>query len=163
MKKQKRKPVAKTIDLNRCVFKITSTSNVPDEVDDLDKYEYRVYSYLYKASEELTLGEVAAFLGFAPDKIIAYLIRKELITPVEKDVGYVYVVHDSYGNYKIGRAKNLKTRIQSYKSYLPYFKLIKTVRVENHESYEKELHTRFADKRITREWFKLTQEDIDTI
>ena len=39
--------------------------------------------------------------------------------------------------------------------------LIKFVLVENYKKVEKSLHSRFSNKRINREWFNLTINDIN--
>lgn len=62
--------------------------------------------------------------------------------------------------YKIGRTKNLKKRLSTYKTHNPIVKLIKTFDGD----YEKSLHKHFKKHRIDkREWFRLTEEDIENI
>jgi hypothetical protein len=75
--------------------------------------------------------------------------------------GYVYLVRSPTGYYKIGRTKNPKDRIQTFKVKLPfeveYEALIPT---KDMYSLEKELHDQFAHKRGEGEWFELNQENV---
>lgn len=61
--------------------------------------------------------------------------------------------------YKIGKSTNLKKRLAAYATHNPNFKLLWKVELD----IEKYLHYTFKDVRVTGEWFKLTQEQVDII
>ena len=64
--------------------------------------------------------------------------------------------------YKIGRTKDVKQRLSSLS--LPFrIEVIHTIQTTQSLAHEKVLHNRFAQKRINREWFILSQEDVDWI
>jgi hypothetical protein len=68
---------------------------------------------------------------------------------------YTYII-ESQGYYKIGKARDIVNRIESYRSHNPVFEIIRCYEGD----FEKELQTVFLDKIVFREWFKLTAEDI---
>jgi hypothetical protein len=106
--------------------------------DDLDLFLSAVYSRYYKP----------AALPVAP-------------TP---DPGYVYLVQSPTGAYKIGRAKNPKDRVRTFGVKLPFeIELIHTIEAADYKVAERQLHERFAPKRVNGEWFNLTPEDVASI
>ncbi len=80
-----------------------------------------------------------------------------------KQRGYVYIITDTYGNYKIGKTGNPLSRLLSLQLGLPYFEIVHYIYCRNMHDREKELHERYKDKKIRNEWFKLTAEDIEYI
>jgi len=78
--------------------------------------------------------------------------------------GYVYLFQTSTGIYKIGQSIDPGKRLTSIQSSLPY-KLSSIVRIPTNDmsKLENELHNRFRDKRIRREWFDLSPEDVEYI
>lgn len=75
---------------------------------------------------------------------------------------YTYIVKDSRSNiYKIGQTSNLKQRINSIKTSNIYIEFIGCV----NKDIELELHNKYSNSRIleTREWFKLSKSQIDSI
>lgn len=66
-----------------------------------------------------------------------------------------YVVF-SRGLYKIGKSKNVETRLKSLKTANPDIELLYLI----NEDVEKELHLRFKDSKYKNEWFRLTENDL---
>lgn len=81
----------------------------------------------------------------------------------EPTLGYIYVIHDGYQNFKVGMTNNYTTRIRMYKTYIPYMEVVKVKRVYFYEEYEQMIHEVFKEKRISGEWFKLNESDIDWV
>jgi hypothetical protein len=79
------------------------------------------------------------------------------------DPGYIYVIKSEYG-YKIGKSRNLKDRTRLFSVKLPF-----PVSIEmsgwspTYSQKERDLHRRFAHKRLEGEWFNLTGADLDLI
>ena len=74
--------------------------------------------------------------------------------------GFVYIVH-SNGAYKIGHAKIVDKRIEQISPVLPFpVELVIAIAADDRYALERELHERFADKRLNGEWFVLTEEDL---
>jgi hypothetical protein len=74
--------------------------------------------------------------------------------------GYVYFVQDDRGRVKIGKSKDIKSRMGEY-TKLPFEpKLLHVLKSRDYNTTELLLHEYFADKRIRGEWFSLTKEDI---
>ena len=72
---------------------------------------------------------------------------------------YVYLIYsESNHAIKIGRAKNVEERLKSLQTAHPYpLKVLKTLKVSGGKAaidLEKQLHQRFADYRLSGEWFK---------
>lgn len=84
--------------------------------------------------------------------------------PKGDHAGYVYLVQSVTGAYKIGRTRNPRDRMRTFGVLLPfeveYLCLITTTRMID---LERELHRRFADKRLQGEWFALGADDIEYI
>lgn len=79
--------------------------------------------------------------------------------------GYVYILNEINGvHYKIGRTKNPSDRLRTFEIKLP-FEIEYDLLIQTNDMYdlEKTLHTRFADKRVDGEWFKLTTVDLQQI
>ncbi len=71
-------------------------------------------------------------------------------------VEFTYLMYDGR-LYKIGRSMNVKSRLNSIKTSNPFCKLIH-FGVGASESY---LHERFSNKRVVREWFDLSKDEVD--
>jgi hypothetical protein len=75
--------------------------------------------------------------------------------------GYIYILGASEF-YKIGRAKNLDSRIKQLAVQLPWpVDVVHAIPCEDYVAAEKELHKRFAARRANGEWFRLTSEDLE--
>lgn len=78
--------------------------------------------------------------------------------------GFVYLIKNSEGHYKIGRSVDAAKRIESLGVLLPFtIEPVHIIAAMNMNGLEKELHERFAEKRIAGEWFVLTDEDVEYI
>ncbi len=83
----------------------------------------------------------------------------------EEAPGYVYLMR-SNGLYKIGRSKrHPKNRLNDFVTGNPSIELVHYIRCSNMNQVEKELHRKYANKRVYRgkrktEWFRLTSKDI---
>ena len=77
------------------------------------------------------------------------------------DAGHVYIVRA--GEFcKIGKSRDANKRLTRLR--LPFeHELIARFDVANRHITERELHRRFADKRVNGEWFRLTDDDISGI
>lgn len=82
--------------------------------------------------------------------------------PKKKDThGFVYLIK-SGDAYKIGKSKNVSSRVETFSITLPHpVELIHTVEREDYDKAEQELHERFAPKRMNGEWFNLSEEDVE--
>jgi hypothetical protein len=75
--------------------------------------------------------------------------------------GYVYVFGPLNGYYKIGRARNVATRLQFVRPKLPVdVELVLAIRAPNMVRLETVLHQFFVAKRGRGEWFKLSAADL---
>lgn len=89
----------------------------------------------------------------------------ELSVPTE--ACFVYLMHDiTNGFYKIGISNNPEYRERTLQSEKPTIEMIISKKFPVRkiaESFEKSLHTAFADKRIRGEWFELSPSEADDI
>lgn len=79
-----------------------------------------------------------------------------------KKKGMITYIIESQGFYKIGKTKNISTRLKCFNTHCFNFKLIKII----YKDIESLLHLVFAEKRVKLEWFNLDDEDllfIDTL
>jgi hypothetical protein len=79
---------------------------------------------------------------------------------------YVYVIKDVdiSGYYKIGRTTDLYTRLSTFEVKLPFeIEVIAILQCGNAIQLERELHRRFASKRVKGEWFNLSTDDLEAI
>lgn len=78
--------------------------------------------------------------------------------------GYVYLIRAENGLYKIGKAKNVTTRLQPFSVHFPMkWELVHSFKADDYSVAEAELHVAYADKRDVGEWFKLAPEDVEYI
>ena len=71
---------------------------------------------------------------------------------------YTYIIK-SHDLYKIGKAIDVQKRVDSFRCGNPYIELIKVI----DGNYEGHLHRYYKEKRVTGEWFSLSQDDIAAI
>jgi hypothetical protein len=69
-----------------------------------------------------------------------------------------YLAYDGK-NYKIGKSVNAENRISQCKTANPEIQLL----VSGYGISEKELHDKYKDKRVDREWFSLNESDVEWI
>lgn len=77
------------------------------------------------------------------------------------DKGYVYVITDGQGNYKVGSSTNIQRRMSYMQTGNAYeLKLHAQWLLYEYEVAEEILHEFLEDKKIRGEWFKLEDGDI---
>jgi Cft2 family RNA processing exonuclease len=78
--------------------------------------------------------------------------------------GSVYLILAENGLYKIGKAKNVTTRLQPFSVHFPMkWELVHSFQCNNYSETEALLHQKYADKRDVGEWFRLEPADVDYI
>lgn len=78
--------------------------------------------------------------------------------------GFVYLMHSSSGHYKIGASANPQSRLRSLRTASPFdIRIVHTVYASDMFEAEKTLHTRYAGKRVSNEWFELSEFDVQAI
>ena len=77
--------------------------------------------------------------------------------------GYVYLMQDDSGLYKIGATANLGKRFEQLKSGNPSLVLLLFAEVADPMALERLLHDKFHKQRKYGEWFELCEEDVETI
>jgi predicted GIY-YIG superfamily endonuclease len=81
---------------------------------------------------------------------------------LEDNEGCVYVVGDTYGNYKIGLSNDFEKRLTSYRTAMPNEpEVIVVIKTKNMVDLEKKLHKKYKDRHIKNEWFRLTESDLE--
>lgn len=76
---------------------------------------------------------------------------------------YIYLL-ESNGLYKIGYSVSPQTRLTRLQTGSPCpIRLVHTIRTVHFKNVEHALHIRFAGKRVHREWFALTDNDVAVI
>lgn len=114
--------------------------------DYIDKYNENVCEDLYKR------------IGRPPcekDK------KKEIIK-----IGYIYVIEDTKNNScKIGVSKNnVKNRLSSMQTSNPNkLKILYKKKIKHYIKLEEMMHMEFKEKRLSGEWFKLNNDDIEYV
>lgn len=77
--------------------------------------------------------------------------------------GYVYLLK-CQDYHKIGIATDVQKRISGMQTGSPYpIMLVASVEVDNPLALEKELHSMYSHRHHRREWFALTEEDVEAI
>lgn len=77
---------------------------------------------------------------------------------------HVYIMIDEANSfYKIGRARNPKTRERTLQSEKPTIEMLFNFHCTDAKSTEKVLHDKFKEKRVRGEWFKLDENDVNWI
>lgn len=84
--------------------------------------------------------------------------------PIRLNAKFVYFIRESHGLVKIGKTVDIRRRISSLSSILPYniepILVIETPKADLLETY---LHQFFIDKRVKGEWFDLSENDIEVV
>jgi hypothetical protein len=77
-----------------------------------------------------------------------------------QDTGWIYVLDNNLGHYKIGRAEVLDKRIRQLKIQLPFpVNIAYCFQTRHHKQVESDLHKHFKHRRLNGEWFELDFED----
>jgi Meiotically up-regulated gene 113 len=83
--------------------------------------------------------------------------------PIKRIEGFVYLIRCG-PYYKIGRTKDLSTRIPQLAIQLPHpLLIVHTIPTDNPIELETELHDQFSEKRLNGEWFALDRDDVEEI
>jgi len=81
-----------------------------------------------------------------------------------KKNGYIYLLGCDEGYYKIGRAKNVSSRLARFEVIFPFdFSLIHSFEADDYYAAETELHHDFAEQRANGEWFILSDAEVSKI
>jgi len=75
---------------------------------------------------------------------------------------YVYLIR-SWNKYKIWKSKDVSKRKKQLSIWNPEIKLVHSIFSDDHGSKEKQLHNAYKDKRISWEWFLLSESDVECI
>lgn len=83
--------------------------------------------------------------------------------PNINEPGFVYLMTNGK-RYKIGRTRNVESRRrQIWMQAGIEIEVMACKQVDDHRSFEIALHRRFAHKRVTGEWFNLSDTDVQEV
>lgn len=86
------------------------------------------------------------------------------LEPRQSKSGYVYLLQSSIGYYKIGYTSNPTTRAATFAVKLPFdVEFMHFIKTNHMRRAEKQLHDKYAERRVNGEWFTLTEADIAEI
>jgi hypothetical protein len=78
--------------------------------------------------------------------------------------GFVYLILAENGLYKIGKAKDVSSRLRPFSVTFPMkFSLVHSFHSDNYSLAEAKLHDEFDGKRDVGEWFRLDSKDVEYI
>lgn len=106
---------------------------------------------------------VAQFMPNQQEAALSILTwaKREFYEKAFNQIGYVYLIRNDHGLYKIGKTKQLERRLKRFDVKLPFeIETIVIIQTAYPDQEEKDWHTRFADKRIDGEWFSLDDADV---
>lgn len=138
---------------------------IPDNEDRKDSYSH-IYESLdedeVKPKPKLSTFTMnfARSLGYGGKKIRS---GKMVSTPRS---GFVYLLKTPLDDtlFKIGKASDPNNRLRTFNVKLPFpIQYECLIQTSDMSSLEKELHSKFASKRLDGEWFRLGQEDVEYI
>lgn len=104
-------------------------------------------------------GSNAHMLKLHNDGVVHLSPKKQL----KSDEGYVYIIRatDGSGLYKIGKSITPDKRIKTVIGQMPMAcEALHCAWFEDHGYAEKLLHTMYSEKRVSSEWFNLSDEDV---
>jgi len=140
---------------------IIDICNVPNSVRGYYVHPFLVPHVAAWASPQLAhiIGRIMNAVACG-DSVPTKLYTDPLVSP---KVGCVYFITD--GKYiKIGYTYNLPDRLSSLQtSNVKELSVVRSIICLNPESFEEQLHMKFTDKRVRGEWFKLTQDEINSV
>jgi len=98
-------------------------------------------------------------------KYCEHSLNKSSGTRASDRSGYVYVIEAvNVGIYKIGMSIHPKKRFKVLSKKVPLdMRLLHTIHTDDRHNLEHELHEKYSHCRVNREWFKLSQEELDEI
>lgn len=118
-----------------------------DEVFSINKKGIISIPDKYKVVNKMIKGS----LVLTPKESEKYFLRFKFATYLVKDV--------NTGHHKIGRSSDVDKRMKSLRSENPSIELIATCPVD----IERDLHVKYASKRVVSEWFNLSNDDVNHI
>ena len=78
--------------------------------------------------------------------------------------GFVYIVRNAEGLYKIGRTKNVERRIRSLQiASSSKLVLVHAIKADNARDLERTLHDGQSDRKVSGEWFRIPDWEIEVI
>jgi|JYMV01.1.fsa_nt_gi uncharacterized membrane protein YkvA (DUF1232 family)/predicted GIY-YIG superfamily endonuclease len=78
--------------------------------------------------------------------------------------GYVYLIREEGGKYKIGRTKDVPTRFNTLSIQIPQeIKVVWRIQCHDHKRAEEKLHRKYKFRRTKGEWFALSPEQVHEI
>ncbi len=78
--------------------------------------------------------------------------------------GWIYVLDDQLGHYKIGKTRHLSERIKQLKIQLPYkVSIVAVLKVADCHTAEALLHKDFQHCRVNGEWFAMQTDDLGNL
>jgi predicted GIY-YIG superfamily endonuclease len=99
------------------------------------------------------------------DRRLARIER--MLSALHKDQarGFVYILSDGHGRYKIGVAKDIAARMKGLATGGAAHQLVCTIESDNAYALEREIHAiyRSCRRHLIREWYALAQPDIDAL
>lgn len=114
--------------------------------------------------DNVALERIAVALRQLPEAAPKLKVNKPTRKASAGTNGYVYLIQSPTQAYKIGRTRNPDNRMETFTVKLPFeVEYVCVIQCEDMYGLERELHQRFADKRVNGEWFSLTLEDVEYI
>lgn len=96
-------------------------------------------------------------------EVSSLIQNSQLESFITSEHGYVYFVCSEYG-YKIGCAKDYKSRVKSLGTIMPFdYDVTHVIECVNYQELERILHKAFESKRIKGEWFKIDNDDMKDV
>ena len=87
-------------------------------------------------------------------------MNKDNISNYRNRRGYIYLIQESHGLYKIGYARDINQRIGSMQSGNPFpLVLIAHVEVRNMVDAERFIHSELKAYHVVREWYSMPDLD----
>ncbi len=137
-------PSGRQFWLNKPFFRFADTVAVRYMLDDL-------FAEHFPDLCEIELGKASGVVRQATESYYQ-------VTP-----GYVYLIKSQYG-YKIGKTVNIKNRTNLFTVKLPFpIELVNYAWFDNYSKAERDLHSKYAAKRLEGEWFDLSGTEVDQI
>ena len=97
------------------------------------------------------------------DKNQALMVAARLTKAPKSSKGFVYIIKCEQW-YKIGKAKNVNSRLSGLQTGNPFpLELIHVIPCKDYNKAESYLHNIFANRRGLGEWFELNDNDIEKI
>lgn len=121
------------------------------------------------ANEQIRAFTSTVSIGFVVSwddrsESIFWNIFEQWCTQKYPETGYVYLLQSPTGAYKIGKTKNPDDRMKTFGVKLPFeVSYTCVISSEMYAQLERELHERYAEKRLNGEWFALTINDVAEI